>query len=253
MVPERYHGGRSPAMYEWSSATHVGLVRANNEDCSDTLPGLGLFVVADGLGGAACGERASSLTVSTVVDAAREAGDRLTVDIICEAVELANRRIWHETASDLALVGMGTTITAALLHDDRVEIVNAGDSRAYRYRNGTLERLTTDHTWIRDLAEASGRSEDDFRDHRLRHMLTKAVGAESRVDPDTVSSDFEPGDLLLLSSDGLHGFVAPETIAEVLGADGRLEEKTNRLIQETLALGAPDNVTVLLVGHEAAS
>lgn len=236
-------------MYECSSATHVGLVRANNEDCCDTLPDLGLFVVADGLGGAAGGERASRLTVSTVVDAAREAGEDLCAQTIYDAVELANRRIWYESENDIALDGMGTTITAALLHGHAVDIVNAGDSRAYRFREGRLERLTSDHTWVRDLAEGTGRSEEEFRNHPMRHMLTKAVGAESTVNADRIRWDFEPGDILLLSSDGLHGFVPSERISRVLGTKGTLEEKALELIDEALGEGAPDNVTVVLVGH----
>ena len=210
------------------------------------LPELGLFVIADGLGGAACGERASSLTVSTVMDAAQEAGPDLTAGMIYEAVELANRRISFECQNDIRLNGMATTITAALLQADTVEIVNAGDSRAYRFRGGSLVRLTDDHTWVRGLAEGSGRDEEEFRNHPMRHMLTKAVGADERVDADTVRSDFEHGDVLLLTSDGLHGVLTAETIAAILGKMATLEEMARKLIDETLIRGAPDNVTVVL-------
>ncbi len=238
-------------MYECSSATHVGLVRANNEDCCDALPDLGVFVIADGLGGETCGERASKITVETLIDAAREAGPGLSVDTIYDAVELANRRIWFESENDPLLRGMGTTVTAALLQGDAVDIVNAGDSRAYRFREGKLDRLTLDHSFLRHLADAFGGTEDDYRHHRDRNKLTKAVGADERVGADRVNFDFAPGDILLLSSDGLHGFVPAESISRVLGTGETLARKARGLIDETLKRGAPDNVTVVLVSHAA--
>ena len=124
-------------------------------------------------------------------------------------------------------------------------IVNAGDSRAYRLSAGKLECLTQDHTWVREFA--SSLSPEQLALHPYRHVLTKAVGAESTVNADTVEADFRPGDVLLLCSDGLHGQIPAEAIATALSSGANLEDKAANLIRSALARGAPDNVTVVLV------
>ena len=239
-------------MFDSCGASHAGNVRANNEDRFDSVPELGFFVVADGLGGAAGGERASALAVKTLVEEVRSAEAAPTASAVAEAIELANKRIRWEAENDPCLEGMGCTVTAAIAHPTRVEVVNAGDSRAYRFSRGKLEQLTADHTWVSAIAEASGLSAADLKNHPKRHVLTKAVGAEYTVAADTVASDFNVGDLLLLCSDGLHAVTPPEVIARTLGRDGSLEEKVQWLIEATLRLGAPDNVTVVLVRHAEA-
>ena len=236
-------------MFDSYGASHAGKVRANNEDCFDSVPDLGFFVVADGLGGAAAGERASALTVKTLVEEVRNAEEVPTAGTVAQAIELANKRIRWEAENDPCLEGMGCTVTAAIAHRDRVEVVNAGDSRAYRFSGGKLEQLTADHTWVNAIAEASGLSEAELRNHPRRHVLTKAVGAEYSVAPDTVVSEFKLGEILLLCSDGLHGVTSPDIIASTLARDGSLQDKAQWLIDATLKLGAPDNVTVMLVRH----
>ena len=236
-------------MFDSCGASHAGKVRANNEDCFDSVPDLGFFVVADGLGGAAAGERASALTVKTLVEEVRNAEEAPTAGAVAQAIELANKRIRWEAENDPCLEGMGCTVTAAIAHRDRVEVVNAGDSRAYRFSGGKLEQLTADHTWVNAIAEASGLSEAELRNHPRRHVLTKAVGAEYSVAPDTVVSEFGLGEILLLCSDGLHGVTSPDIIASTLARDGSLQDKAQWLIDATLKLGAPDNVTVMLVRH----
>ena len=236
-------------MFDSYGASHAGKVRANNEDCFDSVPDLGFFVVADGLGGAAAGERASALTVKTLVKEVCNAEEAPTAGTVAQAIELANKRIRWEAENDPCLEGMGCTVTAAIAHRDRVEVVNAGDSRAYRFSGGKLEQLTADHTWVNAIAEASGLSEAELRNHPRRHVLTKAVGAEYSVAPDTVVSEFKLGETLLLCSDGLHGVTSPDIIASTLARDGSLQDKAQWLIDATLKLGAPDNVTVMLVRH----
>lgn len=236
-------------MMDSCGRTHVGHIRANNEDSFDCLPELGLYIVADGLGGAAAGERASAVTVRTLAAEAREAGEALTAETLVDAVELANRLIRMESENDPTLRGMGTTVTAALARPGNVQIVNAGDSRAYRLSGEQLECLTEDHTWIREFAMATGKSPDDLANHRYRHMLTKAVGAEDSVGADTVDAAFGPGDTLLLCSDGLHGVLSAEAIADCLKGDSAVQEKAEALIDAALERGAPDNVTVIVVRH----
>ena len=238
-------------MMESCGRSHVGYVRANNEDSYDSVPDLGLFIVADGLGGAAAGERASAVAVRTLVAEAREAGGPVTAATLCNAIELANRLLRIESENDPALRGMGTTVTAAIVQPEGIQVVNAGDSRAYRLSGERLECLTEDHTWVRDFAAATGVDPDQLKNHRYRHVLTKAVGAEETVGADAIEAGFSAGDVLLLCSDGLHGVVPREVIAECLQAGSSVEEKAGALIDAALDRGAPDNVTVLVVQHPA--
>lgn len=236
-------------MMDSCGQSHVGYVRSNNEDSFDSVPELGFFVVADGLGGAAAGERASAVTVRTLTAEARAAGDTLTADTLVRAIELANLVIRLEAEHDPTLRGMGTTVTAAIVRTGNVQIVNAGDSRAYRLSGGQLECLTKDHTWVREFSDASGVSLEQLKDHRYRHVLTKAVGAEELVGAETVDAEFRPGDILLLCSDGLHGVLSADVITQCLECDSAAQEKAEALISATLECGAPDNVTVLVVRH----
>ncbi len=223
----------------------VGRVRANNEDAFAVVTERGLFVVADGMGGAAAGERASEIAVNTLVQEVRFAEGAVRCDLLRDAVELANRAILREAECDPALTGMGTTVTAALLDADQVCVINAGDSRTYRFRNGALHCITTDHTWVQQFAKDA--DPEALRHHPYRHVLTKAVGADEVVHPDCVQSDFLPGDILLLCSDGLHGVLEDQEIASVLAEPSTAEDLATRLIEATLERGAPDNVTVVLV------
>lgn len=232
-------------MIECWGQTHVGLVRSNNEDSYDCVPEIGFFVVADGMGGANAGERASALAVRTLVDQARAAGNDLDAGAVVEAIELANRCIRREAQNDPVLEGMGTTVTAAVVREGRVWIVNAGDSRAYRLSGGNLECLTKDHTWVSEYAKSL--TPEQLRHHPYRHVLTKAVGAESTVNADTVEADFGAGDILLICSDGLHGEVSAEVISAALASDASLEGKAATLIQSALGRGAPDNLTIVLI------
>lgn len=234
-----------PAMIDSWGLSHTGHVRANNEDSYKLVPEAGFFVVADGMGGAAAGERASEIAVDVLCDEAREAGEAFDAAAVAGAVELANRRIRLEAVNDPALAGMGTTVTAAVVRDGKAQIVNAGDSRAYRLSGGRLECLTTDHTWLNEVVPAI--EPDQAKQHPYRHVLTKAVGAEDAVGADTVEAEFGPGDILLLCSDGLHGVLSPEDIAGALAGGASLQEKAEALVAGTLARGAPDNVTVVLV------
>ncbi len=229
--------------------THVGQVRRSNEDSFHTCPELGFFVVADGLGGEAAGERASELAVQVLASAADEAGASLTASIVTDAVSLANGRIRLAAECDPTLQGMATTITAAVARNETVEIVNVGDSRAYRLSAGRLECLTEDHTWVHDLAAATDMSPESLKNHPYRHVLTRAVGAEESVSADTVQAPFATGDILLLCSDGLHGVVPADEIAKCLGADSAVQDVAQGLINAAIDRGAPDNVTVVVVRH----
>ena len=227
--------------------THVGNVRAHNEDSFDLIPELGIYMVADGAGGEAAGERASEIVVETLAAEVRSTAGSPTLDCVVDAVDLANRRIRWEAEIDPTLGRMATTVTAAIVLPDGLGIVNVGDSRAYRYRMGTLECLTRDQSWERFLAEDLSLSQAQIKRHPFRNSLFKAVGAEPAVKSDTVKAEFLDGDILLLCSDGLHKVLADEEIAGALASGATMRDTAQALVEATLARGAPDNVTVLLV------
>ena len=227
--------------------SHVGRVRTNNEDSYVTRPELHLFAVADGMGGAQAGERASQITIQTVVEEVERSGEFASIEDLAEAVREANRRVRREARESPELAGMGTTVVAALVQPDRIQIVNVGDSRAYLQSSGALYRVTTDHSWVNEVGRGLGLSDEQLRTHPYRNVLTKAVGAEEQIDVQKLEIEFRPGDLLLLCSDGLHGVAGDGTIQEVLRRGGDLRARCEALIRATLECGAPDNITAVLV------
>lgn len=227
--------------------SHVGRVRTNNEDSYVTRPELNLYAVADGMGGAQAGERASQITIQTLVEEVERAGAFARIDDLAEAVREANRRVRSEARGAPELAGMGTTVVAALVHPNRIQIVNVGDSRAYLQSAGDLYCITTDHSWVNEVGRGLGLSDEQLRTHPYRNVLTKAVGAEDRIDVQKLEIDFQPGDVLLLCSDGLHGVSGDRTIQDVLRNGGGLRDRCEALINATLERGAPDNITAVLV------
>lgn len=232
------------AMIDCWGQTHVGHIRQNNEDAFDIIPELGLLVVADGMGGAAAGERASALAVSTVVSEARAVGTSLSVAVVDQAIELANQSIRQEAECDPALQGMGTTVTAVLVQGEFAWIVNIGDSRAYRLSGDHFAQLTTDHSWVEEHGDDL--TAEQIKVHPYRHVLTRALGVDPVAFTDTSRAPIAAGDILLLCSDGLHGVVSDETIAQVLARGSSLQERGSALIDVALERGGPDNVTVVL-------
>jgi PPM family protein phosphatase len=223
--------------------TETGRVRRTNED-SYLMRGT-LFMVADGMGGAAAGELASAICAEAFaeIDLIRNGGDTALRD----AIRTANRRIVERATSDPSAAGMGTTVTAALVGDDgRVVIANVGDSRAYLLRDGSLRRLSEDHSVVAELIASGQISEDEAEHHPQRSVITRVLGAESSVQVDIFWLDAAEGDTLLLCSDGLTTMVAEARIAELLAADGDCETIAQSLVDAALAAGGEDNVTAVL-------
>ena len=225
--------------------THVGLVRSNNEDSYAADPIMGLFVVADGMGGAKAGERASRIAVDTVVAEMKQAGDNL--GRLTASIQLANRNVRWEAGRNRQYAGMGTTVVVVLVNETRAYVASVGDSRAYLRTAGELYCVTSDHTWINEVGRGLGLTEEQLRTHPYRNVLTKAVGAEDSLEVETHIIEFSPRDLILLCSDGLHNVAGEEALGRNLEADGSLEEKCEGLIEAALEKGAPDNVTVVLI------
>ena len=232
-------------MLEAFGLSDPGCVRPNNEDCYLVSPNSGVYIVADGMGGAQAGEHASKLAVETVAAFIQGAG-KLDAETLLQAFREANQRVMKVAASDPTLEGMGTTLVGALEHGDEVLIASVGDSRAYVF-NGELTGITEDQTWVNEVGRRLGIDEAALKTHPMRHVLTMAIGVspELRVHSYTVRP--HPGELILISSDGLHGVVEQAVIADRLSGNGSLQAKCERLIDAAKQAGGPDNISAILV------
>ena len=237
-------------MLEACALSDKGCVRANNEDYSRIDPEMGLYVLADGMGGAKAGERASRLAVDTVSESIMRAQSRDSQALLV-AVEEANRRVLDAAAHDPALEGMGTTLVAALEVGDELLIASVGDSRAYLLDAGGFRAITEDQSWVNEVGRPLGLNEEALRTHPMRHVLTMAIGAGVALEINYYHDiRLEPGDMLLMCSDGLHGVVEEQRIVAILrgGAPNQpLEEKCRELIEAARGAGGPDNITAVLL------
>jgi len=226
-----------------------GCVRANNEDCFLIAPELGLFIVADGMGGARAGEHASQLAVDTVAAHIRSTRRR-DAQVLLEALEEANRTVMEAGQREAGKHGMGTTLVTALDTGLELAIASVGDSRAYLLYGGSLMPVTEDQTWVQEVGRSLGLDEHSLRAHPLRHVLTMAIGAGAPLVVRCYNREFNPGALLLLSSDGLHGVLDQDQLERILGGEKSLEEKCRALVEAARRAGGPDNITAVLVQKE---
>ena len=239
-------------MLEAFAMSDKGCVRSNNEDYCLIEPDRGLYVLADGMGGAKAGERASRLAVDTVAEMVHSA-PQLDSQVLLTAVEEANRRVLAAAHSDPDLEGMGTTLVAALDLTEGFSIASVGDSRAYVLDDGGFRVITDDQTWVNEVGRPLGLDEESLRNHPMRHVLTMAIGASAPLTVNYYSVPLQRGALVLLCSDGLHGVLEPPQLEKILrrGRSGMLEESCGELIAAAKQAGGPDNVTVVLVRKSA--
>ncbi|MEM9304651.1 MAG: PP2C family serine/threonine-protein phosphatase [Pseudomonadota bacterium] len=233
-------------MIEFGHGTHVGLRRDHNEDTYCAEAGLGLWLVADGMGGHDQGEVASALARDTVVDEIR-AGKSL-VDAIRGAAE---RIVDHSRARETNLP-MGTTLVAAQIQDPHYEVAWVGDSRVYQWSNA-LQQLTSDHSYVQELVDQGAITAEQARTHPHRNVVTQALGVTepTTLRVDTVKGELATGDMLLLCSDGLTEEVDDDYISHVLSQGGMTaQERVDHLILAALDSGGSDNITVLLVASK---
>lgn len=241
------------------SRTDVG-PRKMNQDYHGWWPELGLFVVADGMGGHNAGEVASHLAVETIrgfiADSAEsrditwpfglETSHSIDVNRLLTAVRLANRKIYTESTKAPELSGMGTTVVAALVTGDKVILVSVGDSRIYRLRDGALQQLTSDDTWLASVLGAQG-AEDADPGHPLRHVLTSVVGTKDDLKPESREEVLQSGDTLLLCTDGIHGKLDAAALASLLSTRGTAADRASTLVHEAITRGTTDNATALVI------
>jgi protein phosphatase len=231
-----------------------------NQDNHGWWPELGLFVVADGMGGHNAGEVASHLAVETIhsfiADSAQsrditwpfglETRYSLDANRLLTAVRLANRKIYSESTKAPELSGMGTTVVAALVAGDKAILVSVGDSRIYRLRDGRLEQLTSDDTWLASVLGAQG-AEDADPAHPLRHVLTSVVGTKDDLRPASREEPLRAGDTLLLCTDGIHGKLDAAALTSLLSTRGSAADRASTLVDEAITRGTTDNATALVI------
>ncbi len=222
----------------------VGLLREGNEDSAYAGPRL--LAVADGMGGHAAGEVASSLTIASMaeLDSGQPPGDMLSA--LAAAVATANSRLQEKIIANPAVEGMGTTLTALLWSDGHAAVCHIGDSRGYLLRQGELYQITHDHTLVQSLVDEGRISADDVSTHPQRSLLLRALDGRSVADPDLSVHDAMPGDRYLLCSDGLSGVVSDETLRDTLEAVADPDAATRELIELAIAGGGPDNITCIV-------
>lgn len=228
--------------------THQGLVRPNNEDNYLSHPQQGLFAVADGMGGHAGGEVASQIAVDTIAGYLKET---ITPDKVAAAFAAANKAINQRVESAPELQGMGTTLTLAVVRQGNLLIGHIGDSRAYLVDSETAKCLTTDHTVCTQLLAAGKITEEEARNHPQRHVLTRVLGASWDFGADLDFHPWQPGQHLLLCSDGLSSLLREEELADIINSPFSLEQRANLLLSKALERRAPDNVTLVLAELKA--
>lgn len=230
----------------------IGLIRQNNEDYWTQLEEEPLFVLADGMGGHRAGEVASREAANClcmyfkhkILQTDKSLED--TVEVLFDGISEVNRIIYRLSRQFAELRGMGTTLCSVFLHPDGLIYGHVGDSRIYRLRKHELERLTRDHSLLRELIDLGQLSEQQADDFLYKNILTKAVGTEPSIEPSVYVDTIEIGDILLMCSDGLTDMLSDEEIQKIL-SDGPMEESAQKLIQTAIEKGGYDNVTVVLI------
>ena len=240
--------------FSCAARTDVGVVRSGNEDSYMMASDRGLFVVADGMGGHAAGEVASEMAARIVAEEFRPVRGMTDDELMAQmvgAIRASNAAIFRRTLQEHDKRGMGTTATVLNLLPRRYLIGQVGDSRAYLLRGDVLTQLTKDHSYVQEQVDAGRLTPEDARIHPYANVITRCVGSSGDVVPDLYLGTLEPGDLLLLASDGLTGMLDDEDVAEVLRSELPLEEMVDKLIADANRRGGLDNITTILVRIEA--
>jgi protein phosphatase len=233
----------------------VGKVRERNEDSFLINDDLGLYVVADGMGGHIAGDIASRMAVQEIEAFVRarlekpgdKPGDYYT-ETLREAFQQANRAIYRFSRRGPFPVILGTTAVATLAVGNKLHVAHVGDSRLYLYRKQHGMRMTKDHSQVQELIDYGHLTEEEAEHHVLSNVITRSLGGEAHVEVDTSVHDLEPGDVVLLCTDGLRRVLPESEIERIVGDDAiSVEEICRILVERTLEGGAPDNVTVVVV------
>ena len=235
--------------YTAAALTDRGRKRPSNEDAFGFSVEHGVYVVCDGMGGAAAGEIASSIAVDEVLRqlTSGRVADLPLPDAAGRAVLAANAAILSRAQRNRRLNGMGTTLVMLVAEERRAWVLNVGDSRCYRLRDARLEQLTQDHSLVEEQVRMGRMSESEALRSPLRNVITRALGTQNAVTPDCFEIQAEPGDLFLLCSDGLSRELPDPAIETILQSKMELQDRCARLIDAAKKAGGHDNITCLLV------
>lgn len=244
MYPEPTGEVRMSLSLRFAAGSHKGMIREGNEDSGYAGPRL--LAIADGMGGQAAGEVASSEVISTIVALDDDIPGSDILTSLGTAVQRANDQLRAMVEEDPQLEGMGTTLTALLWTGQRLGLVHVGDSRAYLLRDGVLTQITQDHTWVQRLVDEGRITEEEATTHPQRSLLMRALGSGDHVEPDLSIREVRAGDRYLICSDGLSGVVSHQTMEETLASYQGPQETVQELIQLALRGGGPDNITVIV-------
>lgn len=236
----------------YASKSSIGR-RARNEDLfrvpkqEESVP---FVAVADGMGGHAGGSVASRLVITGMNEELRSIRGDDPVGVLLRAISAVNMDVYRTGQDSADLAGMGSTLVCALLFPTRFIAANVGDSRLYHFDGEKLDQVTVDHSLVEVLVQSGHITPEEARVHPNRNIITRAMGLSARVEADVFDRVWNPGDILLLCSDGLSGSVPHEEMQAVLASDGPLQELCDMLVASALEHGATDNITVVLVQNE---
>ncbi len=234
---------------KWSQITECGPVRRRNEDWLCVCPDLGLFAVADGMGGHQAGDVASRMALGVLEHYLRENQYNIVSsrERLARGIQQANDAVYLAARENIQQQGMGTTITVCLVEGYKVIVANVGDSRALLLREGKINKLTVDHSLVQELVDGGGISEKEAMQHPRRNVLTRALGIGPRLDVDIYEYDIARGDRLLICTDGLTGFVPEMRIGDLMILPPNPQDVAHMLLDEAIAFGSNDNISIIIL------
>ncbi len=243
-------------MIKVGSSTNIGIKRKKNEDAYYILEDQKVYMVADGVGGNNSGEVASRTSVEfiskyLVKNPVEENWDASHIkDYFLDAIAKANLDLLRKAIAEETNQGMATTLVLVYFYKDKCLVFNIGDSRAYSFHRGKLSQITEDHSFVNTLIKRGTITKEEGRLHPKKNVITRALGAEPKIEIDFFSINLEKGDIVILSTDGLHGEVDDHTIEDIIKEEKDMQRLCDRLVSKANLQGGSDNITVICLEYE---
>lgn len=243
-------------MIKVGCSTNIGIKRKKNEDAYYILEAQKVYMVADGVGGNNSGEVASRTSVEFISKHMVENpikdnwDEKILKDYFIEAIVKANQDLLEKASAEDINQGMATTLVLVYIFNDKCLIFNIGDSRAYSFHRGKLSQITEDHSFVNTLIKKGTITKEEGRRHPKKNIITRALGAEPKIEIDFFSMNLEKGDIVILSTDGLHGEVEDHTIEDIVKEEKDMQRLCDRLVSIANLKGGSDNITVICLEYE---